>query len=86
MQGKTPIWGNPMRERFISQLQESTYQQQQYNFQPREKYLTAPKTIPKNSASIFVPRKWLYDPAEQHPKQCQICTVQTAQEPSSSPT
>jgi hypothetical protein len=68
MPGKTPMWGNPMRERererererdLIIQLQESTYQQQLHNFQPREKYLTAPKLSQK-----FLPRKM-----------CQVCTV-----------
>jgi hypothetical protein len=45
MPGKTPMWGNPMKERFIS-LQESTYQQQQYNFQQEKNTLQHPKTVP----------------------------------------
>jgi hypothetical protein len=58
------MWGNPMRERererererdLIIQLQESTYQQQIYNFQPREKPLTSPKIVPKFFASKNVP-------------------------------
>jgi hypothetical protein len=45
MPGKTPMWGNPMRERerdIIIQLQEST-KQQQIHISSQGKYLTAPK-------------------------------------------
>jgi hypothetical protein len=50
MSGKTPMWGNPMRERerdLIIQLQENTYQQQNDNFQQEKSTYNKLKTVPK---------------------------------------
>jgi hypothetical protein len=67
-----------MRERFIIQLQESTYQQQLHNFQPREKYLTTPK-LSQNLPRFLCPEN-PYScmdfpfPAPQNPCQNIFCT------------
>jgi hypothetical protein len=55
-------------------------------FPTREKYLTAPQNYPKFSTLKNVPRKGCTAQLNSTQKQCQIHTVRTAPEPSSSPT
>jgi hypothetical protein len=50
------MWGNPMREREIYCSASGKYiSAATIHFQPREKYLTTPKTVPKISALKNVP-------------------------------
>ena len=47
MPGKTPMWGNPKREREILLALGKIYQQPQYIFQLREKPLTTQNNRPQ---------------------------------------
>jgi hypothetical protein len=57
MPGKTPMWGNPMRERerFYYSVSGKYIIATITHFHPIEKPLTTPKNCPKLFASIFVP-------------------------------
>jgi hypothetical protein len=46
MPGKTPMWGDPMREREIYIASGKYISAVAIQFPAREKYLTTPKTVP----------------------------------------